>query len=186
MNKWCGKYKIIYADPPWGYNCWKGKETRTADSHYDVMSLDDICALDVSSICDDECALFIWVTCPFLESVFRVIDSWGFEYKTVAFTWVKQNKKSDSLFWGLGHYTRANAEYCLLCKKKGGKMPKVVNRAVHSVIISSIEGHSKKPDEARDRIVQLFGNIPRIELFAREKVKGWHCFGNEVESNIEL
>ena len=105
------------------------------------------------------------------------------KYKTCAFTWVKQNKKSDSLFWGLGHWTRSNAELCLLAIK--GK-PKRISAKVHSVIMSKIREHSQKPDEARDRIVQLFGDVPRIELFARQKVDGWDSWGNEIESDIEI
>lgn len=90
------------------------------------------------------------------------------------------------MFWGLGHYTRANAEFCLLAIKKGAKAPKVLSKSVHSICISKIEEHSKKPDEIRERIVELFGNIPRIELFARSKEPGWHVFGNEVESDVIL
>lgn len=165
----------------------ENKESRTADSHYNTMSLEEICNIKVKEICDeDECVLFMWVTAPFFESAFKVIDAWGFEYKTVAFTWIKENKKSKSLFWGLGHYTRANAEFCLLAIKKGAKAPKVLSKSVHSVCISKIEEHSKKPDEIRERIVELFGNIPRIELFARSKEPGWHVFGNEVESDVNL
>lgn len=186
-KKWNGKYKIIYADPPWSYNCWKGKDSRTADSHYKVMDTDKICSMGVSKICDDkECVLFMWTTAPFFQDAFRVIESWGFVYKTVAFTWVKKNKKSDSLFYGMGHYTRANAEFCLMAIKKGTKAPKVINKSVHSVVISNVEEHSKKPDEVRKRIVELFGNIPRVELFAREKKKGWHVFGNEVDSDVKI
>lgn len=190
MSKWNGKYKIIYADPPWEYKCWNSKNNGggrgMADEYYNTMTLQDIKNLDVKSICDDECCLFMWVTAPFLDSAFEVMKAWGFEYITIGFTWIKQNKKSDSLFWGMGHYTRANTELCLLGRKIKGKCPKVKQHNVHSVIISPISRHSEKPNEARERITQLFGNIPRIELFAREKRKGWHVFGNEVESDVKL
>lgn len=104
----------------------------------------------------------------------------GFEYKTCAFTWIKQNKKSDTLFWGMGRWTRANAELCLLATKGN---PKRADAGVHSVIISHIEEHSKKPAETRDRIVKLLGaggGLQKIELFARQVVTGWDCWGNEV------
>src|SRR5258708_2920911 len=101
---------------------------------------------------------------PKLNEVFDLIKEWGFEYKTVAFTWIKKNKKSDSLFWGMGRWSRSNAELCLLATK--GK-PKRINADVHSVIVSPIEKHSKKPDEVRERIIRLCGDLPRSELFSR-------------------
>jgi len=147
------------------------------------MQLSDICALPVGDIADKDCALFLWVTYPNLREAFAVIDAWGFEYKTVAFTWVKRNKKSSSFFVGMGHWTRANAELCLLATK--GK-PKRISKSVRQIIDTPIERHSKKPDVARERIVELLGDIPRIELFAREKTENWDVFGNEVESDIIL
>lgn len=177
------KYNIIYADPPWKYNDKLLNGNRGAECKYDVMSVDDICKLNIKDLSADNCALFIWTTMCFLPDVFKVIEAWGFKYKTCAFTWVKQNKKSDSLFWGLGHWTRSNTELCLLAIK--GK-PKRISAKVHSVIMSKIREHSQKPDEARDRIVQLFGDVPRIELFARQKVDGWDSWGNEIESDIEI
>ena len=111
------------------------------------MNLQDICNLNVSQIAADNCILFMWVTMPHLEDAFKVISSWGF-------TWIKQNKKSDSLFWGLGRWTRSNPELCLLAIK--GK-PKAISHSVHSVILSKLEEHSRKPDETRDRIIQLCG-----------------------------
>ena len=118
-----------------------------------------------------------------MKDCFSVIKSWGFEYKTVAFVWIKLNKKSDTLFWGMGHWTRANAELCILATKGHTKRQ---SASVHQVILSRIEEHSKKPDEARKRIVELVGDLPRIELFARQKKDGWDTWGNEVESDIDL
>lgn len=106
-----------------------------------------------------------------------MIDAWGFVYKTIAFAWVKENKKSGGLFWGLGNWTRSNVEVCLLATK--GK-PKRINAGVHSVVMSPIGRHSEKPSEVRDRIVKLCGDVPRIELFARQEAEGWDCWGNEV------
>ena len=125
--------------------------------------------------------LFLWVTFPTLLESFEVIRAWGFQYKTVAFVWIKQNKKSDGLFWGMGYWTRANAEICLLATKGH---PKRVSKRVHQVVISHIEEHSKKPNEVRNRIVDLTGDVPRIELFARQTYEGWDAWGNEVQSDI--
>jgi N6-adenosine-specific RNA methylase IME4 len=147
------------------------------------MSISDIANLPIKNISADDCVLFMWVTMPKLNECFDVIKAWGFEYKTCAFTWVKKNKKSDSLFMGMGRWTRANSELCLLATK--GK-PKRVAANVHSVIVSPIEQHSKKPDETRTRIVQLCGDLPRVELFARQKTDGWDAWGNEVTCDIDL
>ena len=147
------------------------------------MSIKDICNLSVDKIADKDCVLFMWMTFPTLVEGLKVLESWGFKYKTVAFVWIKQNKKAPSLFWGLGFWTRANAEICILATKGN---PKRVSAKVHQVIISPVEEHSKKPDETRKRIVELLGDIPRIELFARQKVQDWDSWGNEVESDIDL
>ena len=182
MNK---KYNIIYADPPWSFKTYskKGKEKKSADNHYQCMNINDIYDLPVGSIADDNCVLFLWVTFPLLEQGIETIKRWGFVYKTCAFNWVKKNKKSDSFFWGLGYWTRSNSEICLLATKGN---PKRISKSVHQVCDARIMEHSKKPDEIRNRIVQLMGDIPRIELFAREKAEGWHVWGDEVDSDINL
>lgn len=177
------KYKIIYADPPWSYKDKALAGNRGAGCKYDVMDSTDISKIDVGGVSDDDCVLFMWVTMPKLNECFELIKSWGFEYKTVAFTWVKRNKISPTYFMGMGRWTRANSELCLLATK--GK-PKRISASVHSVIDTPIEQHSKKPDEARKRILQLLGDLPRLELFARQKTDGWDVFGNEVEGSIEL
>ena len=171
------KYNIIYADPAWSYKDKASAGKRGASYKYATQSQKWICNLPVQDISANNCILFLWITMPKLNEVMEVIESWGFEYKTCGFTWVKKNKKKDSWFWGMGRWTRANAELCLIATK--GK-PKRINAAVHSIIDTPIERHSKKPDEVRDKIVELVGDLPRIELFAREKVKGWDCWGNEV------
>lgn len=145
------------------------------------MNTNDISNLPIKDLATDDCVLFMWVTMPKLNECFDVIKAWGFEYKTCAFTWVKKNKKSDSWFWGMGRWTRANAEICLLATK--GK-PKRMSASVHSVIDTPIEGHSKKPDIVRDKIIELCGDLPRVELFARQKADGWDAWGNEIDSDI--
>ena len=147
------------------------------------MSLEEIKSLPVREIAAEDCALFLWATFPCLKEALEVIDAWGFTYKTVAFVWVKQNRKSESLFWGMGFWTRANAEICIIATKGH---PKRVSCGIHQIIISHIEQHSKKPDEARNRIVALMGDLPRIELFARQKTDGWDVWGNEVNSDISF
>ena len=178
------KYQVIYADPPWTFKTWSKKGAdRSAENHYPTMNISDICALPVADIACKDAVLFLWVTFPNLHEGLEVIKAWGFEYKTVAFTWVKRNKVSPSWFVGLGHWTRANAEICLLATR--GK-PKRVSKGVRQIVDAPIERHSKKPDEVRNRIVDLIGDVPRIELFARQHTAGWDVFGNEVISNIIL
>lgn len=178
------KYQIIYADPPWQFKVYSDKEKgRSAEIHYPTMKIEDICNLPVNNIASKDSVLFMWVTFPNLMEGLKVIESWGFIYKTVAFVWIKQNRRKPSLFLGMGFWTRANAEICLLATK--GK-PKRISAKVHQVIVSKIEEHSKKPNETRKRIVELMGELPRIELFAREKVVGWDVWGNEVKSDIDL
>jgi N6-adenosine-specific RNA methylase IME4 len=135
----------------------------------------------VNDLADKDSVLFMWATFPQLQEALRLIKAWGFVYKTVAFVWLKKNKVADSWFYGLGFWTRGNAEICLLATK--GK-PKRESAGIHQFIISPIEQHSKKPDIARDKIVQLMGDVPRIELFARQVPDGWDVWGNEVPCDI--
>ena len=174
------KYSIIYADPPWQYKVWN-KDTghgRSAESHYPTMAKTDIQNLPIPSLCEKNSVLFLWVTYPCLEQGLELIKKWGFEYKTCAFSWVKINKNKPTPFVGMGYYTRANNEICLLATK--GKVLKRISRSVQQIVLSKIEEHSKKPNEVRKRIVELFGDLSRIELFARQIVDGWDCWGNEV------
>ena len=170
------KYNIIYADPPWTFKTWS-KKGGIKSPKYEVMTINDIKKLPIDNIADKDCVLFIWVTYPLLKEGLDTIKQWNFHYKTCGFSWIKKNKKTDSLFWGLGYWTRANNEICLLATK--GK-PKRISKSVHQVVIDKIREHSRKPDCVRDRIVELCGDLPRIELFAREKTKGWDVWGNEV------
>lgn len=175
------KYNIIYADPPWDYGNTKnlnGEFWGMADKHYSVMKLKDICNLPIRNITTEDCFLFLWVTSPFLEKGFEVIKSWGFKYATVGFVWVKmKNDMSAVRGDGLGKYTVSNAEYCLIARK--GKYWR--NKAgVKQILLSPKQEHSKKPAEIRERIVELLGDVPRIELFARQYAEGWDCWGNEV------
>jgi N6-adenosine-specific RNA methylase IME4 len=171
------KYNIIYADPPWSYKDKAQAGKRGSSFKYDTQSKEWICDLPVQEIVEKDCVLFLWVTMPQLPNAFEVIEHWGFDYKTCAFSWVKKYKKADTWFMGMGHWTRSNGELCLLGTK--GR-PKRKSASVKSVIESPIEEHSKKPDIVRDKIVELCGDVPRIELFARQKAEGWDSWGKEV------
>lgn len=170
------KYKIIYADPAWTFKTWS-KKGNGRSPKYDLMTIEDIKKMPVNNIADKNCILFIWVTYPLLKQGLDTIEAWNFKYKTCGFSWIKKNKKSDSLFWGLGYYTRSNNEICLLATKGS---PKRISTRVHQVVLDKVREHSRKPDCVREKIVQLCGDLPRIELFARQKVDGWDCWGNEV------
>jgi len=171
------KYKIIYADPPWKYNDKLDLQGEGAELHYKTMSVEDICKLPVKEIIDKDCILFMWVTMPMLEVGFKVIESWGFKYKTCAFVWIKTNPKSNTIFKGIGRWVMGNAELCLLATK--GKPQRIVKN-ISQVVMAHKNKHSRKPDEVRNRIIRLMGDLPRIELFARQKVEGWDAWGNEV------
>jgi N6-adenosine-specific RNA methylase IME4 len=180
-----GAYNVIYADPPWTFQTWSdnGKD-RSPEKHYDCMSLADVRALPVQDIAAEDCALFLWVTDPLLPEAFKLIEAWGFTYKTVAFNWAKLNKSAPPLLFavrhfhtGMGYWTRANPELCLLATK--GK-PKRVSKAVRRLVIEPRREHSRKPDEVADRIVHLMGDVPRVELFARQSRRGWTTWGDEA------
>ena len=183
------KYQIIYADPPWAYEFSHTRARAITD--YSTMDKEQICSLQIKDIADDNSVLLMWVTFPKLEWAFDVMRAWGFKYITNAFTWVKKNPDK-SYFWGMGYYTRSNAELCLLGKRGNGV--KALSHSIHSIIDHQIMKHSKKPFIVRNKIVELFGDIPRIELFARkpnllfdaENYDGWDVWGNEVESDIKL
>ena len=170
------KYAVIYADPPWQYRN-KGVQG-AAEKHYRTMALTAIKSLPVQDIAAEDCVLFLWATFPCLPDALEVIRAWGFEYKTLGFCWVKRNRKSTGWFWGLGNWTRSNAEVCLLATRGD---PKRISARVHSIIDAPVGRHSEKPQEASGRIVELMGDLPRIELFARQRTPGWDVWGVEVD-----
>jgi len=184
------KYKIIYADPPWEYGNYSNtKDMRHFDHNkgvfdskfkitpYKGMDVKEIKSLPVQEISEKNSVCCLWVTMPCLKWGFDVLEAWGFEYKTVLFTWVKRYKHTGGYFIGLGNYTRANAELCLLGIH--GSVPGK-SKKISQIIDSPIRSHSKKPDIARTRIIKVFGDLSRIELFARTKVHGWDVWGNDL------
>lgn len=190
MNLPTKKYKVIYADPPWSYyndmtvgpDCTTIKGMRRPP--YPVMSSKDIANLPVSKIADDDCILFIWTTDYHLEKCFQIIKSWGFEYKTMGFVWQKLNKSNKPVCF-MGAYTmKSGVELCLLATKGKNAHKMVIKHNVRSLNQSPRLHHSKKPDEIRDRIVELVGDVPRIELFARDQFSGWDCWGNQIKTTL--
>jgi len=180
------KYQIIYADPPWKYNSRANHKTRFrggACGHYSLMTMNEIKALPISSLADKNCVLFLWTTFPYLEEQIKLFRHWGFKYRTLGFSWIKTNSKNGKPFFGVGYYAKSNCEVCLMGMK--GQL-KTISNKVSSVIIAPRKEHSHKPEEVREKIVELFGYLPRIELFARQKTEGWDVWGNEVESDIQL
>jgi N6-adenosine-specific RNA methylase IME4 len=147
------------------------------------MPTSAICALPVAELAAPDALLFLWVTYPMLKEALAVIEAWGFTYKSVAFTWCKLNPSGKGYHFGLGYWTRGNPEICLLATKGH---PRRQSRTVPNLVTSLRREHSRKPDEVRERIVALCGDLPRVELFAREKTPGWSAWGNEVDSDITL
>lgn len=176
-------YDIILADPPWTYDDKAAAGRRGACFKYPVMSTEDIADLPVNKMASKDAILFLWSTMPQLPVALVVMSAWGFTFKTVAFTWIKTNKVTPSLFWGMGRWTRSNPELVLLGVKGH---PKRQSASVHSVIVEPVGRHSAKPDLVRSKIVALCGDLPRIELFARERVHGWDAWGNEVDNSTGL
>jgi len=175
------KYNIIYADPPWHFQNYNNAKAQTnPERHYKTMTMKEISNLPVNEIADDNCVLFMWCTDPLLHKQIPIVEKWGFTYKTVGFHWVKTNKdKSKNLYAiGTGYWTRANNEICILATK--GKIGRVKGSNVHRLVVADRQRHSQKPDCVRDKILELCGDLPKIELFARNKTPGWDVWGNEV------
>jgi len=181
------RHKVIYADPPWHFKARSAKGTgRSALSYYDVMSLEALKEYPVQDYTDDDCALFLWCIDPMLPEALQVMKAWGFTYKTVAFHWAKLNKggadkpvSDNPFFAGMGYWTRANPEICLLGTK--GK-PKRKAKDVRRFIAAERREHSRKPDEIYDRIERLVDG-PYLELFARTSRPGWSSIGDQIESD---
>mgnify|MGYP006405959211 FL=1 len=178
------KYNIIYADPPWHYgsksaiNNTSGKTIKPLKDHYNTMTLNELKELPIKGLTKEDAACFMWVTDSHIDEALEILKSWGFKYKTIAFNWVKTTSKGNYCK-NVAPWTMKSSEICLLGIK--GKMTKYkqVNN-IESLVIAERTKHSRKPKEVRDRIELLFGDTPRIELFAREKTEGWDSWGNEV------
>jgi N6-adenosine-specific RNA methylase IME4 len=185
------RYSLIYADPNWSFKTYsdKGKD-RAPDQHYECLSTEQLGWLDVASIAEDDAALLMWVYQPMLPDALQLIEAWGFEFKTVAYYWFKVNGGQGRLFYGdadikkgLGYYTRAGCEQCWLATR--GKPLTRDSKSEGQVIFAPRRQHSRKPDEVAESIVNMFGDVSRIELFARTKRLGWDHYGNETQKFSE-
>jgi N6-adenosine-specific RNA methylase IME4 len=190
-----GKYQVVLADPPWQFNSlWGGRPkkigdnypSRAIDAHYETMTIDDICALPVGELAAPDCVLFMWTCWPVLQKSFRVLEAWGFAYKTCGFSWMKADPyrlfaDDKTPFAGMGYWTRANTEPCLLATR--GK-PKRLAADVRQGIIAPRREHSRKPDGIHERIERLVAG-PYCELFARQKRAKWDLWGNQTDKFAE-
>ena len=170
-------YQLLHIDPPWAFENWSEKgEDRNANQHYDTMTWESVAALPVGHLAAPNCACFRWCVDPLLDKGFECLKVWGFRFVTVAFTWAKRSKTGAAWHMGTGYYTRANPEVCLLGMM--GTIPRK-SASVRQLVVEPLREHSRKPDRIASDIVQLFGDRPRAELFARERREGWDSWGNE-------
>ena len=183
------KYQIVYADPAWDFKGGgiyqdSGRKDRSISSQYKLTKTNDMAKLPIKDITDTDAFLFMWCTDSHLKQGIELMEAWGFRYSTIAFIWVKQYA-SGSLCSNVGRWTMKNCEIVLL-GLKGTPLKYKKAKNIKQLVMAERTGHSVKPDEVRNRISQLCGHLPRIELFARKKTDGWDVFGNEVEGSVEL
>jgi len=176
------RFSIIYADPPWSYQGQKqhnGVEgNKSVTDHYNVVDLEKLKTLNVASVCESDCLLFMWTSSPHLDQAIDLMRAWGFQYKTVAFVWYKQKTNP-------GYYTMSECEICIVGKR--GCIPQPRGTRNERQFLSEKRGaHSAKPAAIRERISRMFPTQKKLELFCREKIAGWSSWGNEVESDVTL
>lgn len=168
-----GQYPIILADPPWRYDFSKD-DADEIENHYPTMSLDEICALPVHQSAFDDCVLFMWATSPKLEDAFKVINAWGFQYRTCAI-WDKE--------WiGPGYYFRQRHELLLVATRGSVPVPPP-NARPDSVFTEKRTAHSKKPDVSYRLIESMYPDLPKLELFSRTAREGWTAWGNQAQES---
>lgn len=171
-----GKYKLIMADPPWAYrDRVRSKGKGGAASHYDCLTSAELVTFPMADLADNDSVLLLWTTFPQYPVALHIMAQWGFEYKTVAWVWGKLTKQG-KLAMGLGHYSRANPEACLLGVK--GKGLPVLRHDIMNLQYHERLSHSEKPTLFHDLSVDLFGDVSRIDLFARKRVPGWSSWGS--------
>lgn len=180
-------FDVVYADPPWSYYGDPNKMA-AAGKHYSLMADDDLMALPVKNLLRDpkHGAFFIWATCPRLDLAIKTIEAWGLVYRGVAFNWVK-TRADGGVIGAQGippTATKPTSELCLFATtQKVGRPFPLLDSTVPQVILAPRGRHSEKPAIVREYIERLYGDRPRIELFARERTKGWHAWGNEISSD---
>jgi N6-adenosine-specific RNA methylase IME4 len=177
------RYQVILADPPWLYYGDPNKD-QAAGKHYDLMSTANICGLPVRSITASSAALFLWATGPRLPEALEVMRAWGFHYRGIAYIWAK-SRRDGGLIHGQGvrpTFTKPTSELVLVgstCRR--GRPLKLMTEGQGQIVLAPRGAHSEKPAIFRERIVDLLGDVSRIELFARQRVDGWDAWGNEVD-----
>jgi len=186
-KEWCcmipfpnGKYHVIYLDPPWQFNNKNtgGSLSSGSANQYNVMDVGNLSQLPINDIAADDCVMFMWWVASQPKEALALLDAWGFTLKTMTgFYWDKETKRGLD-FFGMGFWTRQSSENCLIAVK--GK-PKRIQANIRARVRSKVRSHSEKPDEIRDKIVELCGDVPRIELFARKHVDGWVAWGDELD-----
>ena len=173
------KFKLLYAYPPWSYS--NSSSNGAASSHYQLLSMGDLMLVmddKLKDSLDYDCVLVLWVVSPMLQEGMDLMKSWGFQYKTVLFNWHKLTKHGKP-FFGAGNYTRAGSEICLL-GIRGKGVPRQ-DASIRQVVTDNVREHSRKPDIIREHLVSLFGDVPRMELFARSTHEGWVNHGDQVD-----
>jgi N6-adenosine-specific RNA methylase IME4 len=185
------EYDVILADPPWHFQNYSADEPgmlhdrqRGPNRYYPTMLTKDIGALPIADMAAKDAVLFMWACWPLLPDAFEVIKAWGFDYKSLAWVWVKANRSGMGFFTGMGYYTRANSEPCLLATR--GNLPKPADRGIQALIYAPVREHSRKPDDQYRKIEALYPGKRYLELFARRKRTGWDAWGNQVDCDIEI
>lgn len=195
-----GKYRVIYADPPWEFRVWSTDwnrkdatgGSRAAATHYTTTPTANMLSWPISELANDDCALFMWATWPTLPDALRLGEAWGFEYKTLGFDWLKRTPSGSGWHMGMGYWTRANSEPCLLFtrgapkRRSAGVRQLIVDTGqleLFSPMVEPVGEHSAKPFDAYTRIEALLEG-PYLELFARIQYPGWDTWGNEAPNSI--
>jgi N6-adenosine-specific RNA methylase IME4 len=182
-------YSVILADPPWHFRNYSAdapglmhKRSRGANRYYPTMTTDDICKMVIPAA--DNAVLFMWACWPMMPDALKVIEAWGFEYKTLAWIWIKSNPTGFGFNMGMGYYTRSNSEPCLLATR--GKLPKPADRGILSLIYAPILQHSRKPDDQYRKIESLYPGEHYLELFARRRWPNWDSWGNQAPQGSDI
>ena len=183
------KYQVIYADPPWHYNnsidnALKTSSAINVDKNYPTMSSKDIAALPIKDLVDKDAACFMWTTDTHMPQAVEIMKAWGFTYKTIAFVWEKQTCNGKPVHM-LAPWTLKGYEICLF-GTKGAMTKHKKDNTIRQMVKAERRKHSQKPQEVADRIVRMFPDCTRIELFARDAKPGWDAWGNEIQNTIEL
>ena len=189
------QYGVILCDPPWDFKVWSADtgNGRSAEAHYPTVTIDDLCKIPVAELATDDCALFMWIVWPRMPDALRLGAEWGFTYKTLGFDWLKRTSTGSEWHMGMGYWTRANSEACLLFtkgnptrKSKGIRqlIADIGQQELFPPIVAPVGEHSAKPHEQYSRIEALIDG-PYLEMFARNSAPGWDAWGLEAPNCID-